>query len=178
MEFTGPAEWSRRHQYELGSMRRVLQIKLREVVREEESGTYGIGVGASISRWPYQRFRITIRFGCDPERVEELVQTVITQIDSLKAFGTTDKYVNKVKENQRRSREVSLKENGFWQNAIQSAYVNGEDLTSILEYDRRVKALTAETIQETAAKYFTMNNYAKFVLYPQEGTEARPPEVE
>ena len=95
---------------------------------------------------------------------------MLTQIDSLKQFGTTEEYVEKVKEMSRREWEVDLKENHFWRSAITAAYEHGYDPREIPQHKARVDALSTETIQETARRYFTFENYARFVLLPEAST--------
>ena len=168
--FTGPFEWSRRNRYNLGSTIDVLRIKLREVLREEMGGTYGVGVGVSTTRYPEQRYRIRISFGCAPDSVEQLTLAVFAQIDSLKQFGAADSYIEKVQEGDRRSREASLKENGFWLRSLSSNYWLGQDPVTILAYDDLVDGLTSDIVREAARKHFNMENYARFVLYPEKAT--------
>ncbi len=166
--FTGPFSWSRKSRYELGSMIDVLRIKLRETLREDMGGTYGVGISRSTSHYPDEEYQIRVSFGSAPERVEELTKAVFTLIDSLKTFETTELYLTKVKEAQRRKREVDLKENTFWLNVLESYYYHGEDPMEILEYDKLVDSLTLDNIRETAQKYFNMDNYVKVVLYPED----------
>ncbi len=165
--FTGPFEWQRKNRYDIASMARVLQIKLREVLREDLGGTYGVGVHASTSRYPDAEYSLNISFGCDPTRVDELTETVFSQIDSLKNFGTTDKYLTKVKETQRRTRETNLKQNSFWLNTLRSTYYYGSDAEDILTYDELVDDLSLDDIQKAARLYFDETNYVKVVLYPE-----------
>ncbi|MFB0515644.1 MAG: M16 family metallopeptidase [Candidatus Neomarinimicrobiota bacterium] len=169
--FTGPFEWSRQNRYELGSLARVLRIKLREVLREDLGGTYGVGVWAAPSHYPVERYRLTVNFGCDPERVQELTDVVFEQIDSLKTYGTTMKYLTKVKESQRRERETNLKENEFWLDIIESYDYNGEDFRGILKYDELADALSMEAIQSAARRYLVIDNYVRVSLYPEKVSE-------
>jgi len=166
--FTGPFEWTREHRHQIQSMASVLTIKLREVLREEKGGVYGVGVGASPSHYPKERYSIGIGFGCAPERVDELVKATFEQIDSLQKYGPEESYIQKVKEIQRREREVSLKENNFWLSSLQSAYMNNEDPSAILEYPALIDKLSAKDVQTAARQYFDMKNYVKVVLYPKE----------
>ncbi len=119
-------------------MAQVLRIKLREVVREDRGGTYGVSVQAAPSHFPGERYRLTVSFGSAPERVPELTAVVFEQLDSLKTFGTTLKYLTKVKETQRRERETSLKENSFWLSILETYDYHGEDFLDILKYDELV----------------------------------------
>lgn len=167
MVFSGPFEWTPKNRYDLNAMAHVLRIKLREKIREDESGSYSIGVSASPAHYPDEEYSITIRFGSDPERAQELSETVLVQIDSLVNYGTTEKYLTKVKERQRRQRETGMKENGFWIRDLAFYDYHKEALTSIIEYDKLIDSLTLGTIQAAARKYLTTENYVKIVLYPE-----------
>jgi zinc protease len=149
-------------------MASVLRIKLREALREEKGGTYGVGVGASTWQYPRPEYRLTVSWGCSPDRVEELVKTAMEQIDSVENFGASDIYITKVKESQKREREVSLKENRFWLSSLQSAYYNNEDPMNILKYDELIEKVNSDYVQKAAQKYFDMKNYVEVKLLPED----------
>lgn len=165
--FTGDFEWNRQNRYDLQSMVKVLGIKLREVLREDLGGTYGASVHATLQEFPDPEYRVDVSFGSAPERVSELVNVVLVQIDSLKNFGTTDKYLTKVKEMQRRSRETDLKDNGFWVRALEYMDKHGEDYSNFGSYDKLVEKLSLEAIQNAARQYLDDKNYVQVSLYPE-----------
>ncbi|MCJ7813423.1 insulinase family protein, partial [bacterium] len=166
--FTGPYQWMRQNNYDINSMISLLRIKLRESLREDLGGTYGVGVGVSTSQFPKERYMITISFGCSPERVEELVETVFLEIDSLKTYGPREIDLNKVRESQTRQYEIDLKDNIFWQNALYTVYYEKSDPLNIINYMELVQHLSAEAIQRAAKTYFDLNNVVQFVLLPEE----------
>jgi zinc protease len=166
--FTGPFEWSPQNRYELESMVQAFRIKLREVLREDLGGTYGVGVWAAPVHYPEARYRVTISFGCAPERVEELTRVVFQQIDSLKTVGLSEKYLTKVKETQRREWETNLKENRYWLRSLGFKTFHGEDPADILNYNRRIEQLSLAAIQRAAQRYFNTDNYVRVMLYPEE----------
>ena len=47
---------------------------------------------------PKETYSISIGFGCDPERVNELTEAVKNELKLFLDDGTTDKYLQKVKE--------------------------------------------------------------------------------
>ena len=47
---------------------------------------------------PEPRYSVTIEFGCDPERTEELVATLLREMEPLKAEGPTDSEVGDARE--------------------------------------------------------------------------------
>ena len=170
--FTGPFEYDGwKNNLELRAMTSVLQIKLREVLREDLSGTYGVWISSSSARYPDEEYRISITFGCDPERVEELTQVIFEQIDSLKTVGTTDLYIDKVKEMRQRQREIDLEENSFWVGSLASLDFNGVDPRRLIQYSTLVDSLTAEAVQQAAQTYFNMDRYVRVVLYPEKAGE-------
>jgi zinc protease len=167
MNFTGMAKWSRENNYILQSLGSVLDIKLREVIREDMSGTYGVSVSSALNLYPKQNYKVTISFGCDPGRTEELTNTVFQVIDSLKTIGPGKIYITKVRETQLRSYETSLKENTFWVRALQSYYFRGQNPALILKYPELVETLTSGNIQKAAVQYLNKNNYVQVILLPE-----------
>jgi len=168
MAFTGPFEWSRENIYSLESMVQAFRIKLREILREELGGVYGVGVWTSINHYPEERYKISISFGCAPDRVEELTNAVYDQIDSLMTVGTTDKYLNKVKETQKRDRETSLQENDYWLKQLSFMAKHNLDFSTFLLFDEYVERLSLIDIQNAANIYFKTDNVVQVTLYPED----------
>ena len=167
LTFTGPFEWSQQNKYDFNSMLEVLNIKLREVLREDKGGTYGVGVSGSPTHHPRQEYSISVRWGCNPDRVDELVSAALQQIDSAKLKLFDPVYIEKVRETQRRGYEVNMKQNRFWLNTLYSYYVDNGNPEKMLNYPKFVENLKADAIQNAVKKYFNMDNYVKVVLYPE-----------
>ncbi len=165
--YNGPIKYSPEKRWEIESLRDAMNIKLREVIREDKSGTYGVSVYTGLEHYPKERFTLNIWFGCNPERVEELTKTVYEQIDSLKNYGIKDSYVTKVKETQKRTNETNLKENRYWLNSISSMYYNNEDPGFVVKREEKIEKLTADILKNTAQELFKNGNKIRVVLYPQ-----------
>jgi len=167
--FTGPFEWTQKDRYNFSAMMELAGIKLRNVLREEKSGTYGVGVNGSPSLYPRKEYKLTVSFGCDPARVSELVHAAFQTIDSMKLAMPSAEDVQKVQEIQTRRHETNLKENQFWLGQLYSYSWYGENPEHILDYPKLVDGLKAGDIQDAARKYFDVKNYVQAVLVPQEG---------
>ncbi|MCB0312359.1 MAG: insulinase family protein, partial [Calditrichaeota bacterium] len=148
----------RQNRYDINALAAVLRIKLRETLREDKGGTYGVSVGANPARDPHPEYEFSISFGCAPERVDELTQLVFQQIDSLKQAGIDPSYVQKVQETQRRKNETDLKRNGYWLNVLEFYDSHQESLLGILETDDYIDRLTPETIRQAAGRYLNLEN--------------------
>jgi zinc protease len=170
--FTGDATWNRIERYAMASMTRALSIRLREVLREDLGGVYGVGVSGSISRWPKERYATYLSFGCDPGRVDELIAAARAEIDAFRADGPAPDLLDKVRESQIRERETSLEQNGWWTGALQSQFINGLDPLDILRFDELLGRLTPQLLRDAAVKYFDPERMIQGVLAPE--TEETP----
>jgi len=164
--YTGDFNFDRAEKYNVESLIDALNIRLREVVREDKSGTYGINTGLSASKYPQGRYMINMHFSCNPARVEELCKAAVAVLDSMKQFGPSEEIVKKIKETQKRTYEVSIKQNAFWKSSIIDYLVTKDDPNIILDYPKWNEKLTAADIKNAAAKYLG-NNCLKAVLYPE-----------
>ena len=165
--FAGDAEYSLEEANAISAMADVLDIELREVLREDLGGTYGVGVSASLSYRPDEEYRFTISFGSDPERAEELSAAAFEEIERLKAEGPDAETVDKVRETQRRTKETNLLENRYWLSQLASFERAGRDLNGIPSY-ASIEGWTAEQVQQAAIRYLRTDQYARFVLLPEQ----------
>ena len=165
--WSGDFEWSRANRYDLASMSQALSIRLREALREELGGTYGVSAGASTTLYPKPEYDFMVAFGCAPDRVDELVARVFAEIKKLKDEGVPDDLLAKIKETQRRERETDLKENGFWLQTLRFYDFNHEDPSQILDLEKWIAALDSTAIRNAARKYLDEQNYVQVALLPE-----------
>ncbi len=172
ISYTGGAEWTNRGRRVLGVLDNVLSIRLREVLREDLGGTYGVRVNSQLQRRPTESYEINISFGCDPERADELTERVYSVIDSLRSEGTTATNLEKTRETWTASHQVGLEQNGSWLSWLQYYEQNGLNFSEIpvglLEF---LDSMTPEEIQKAANQYLDDANRVRIVLYPEEWKE-------
>jgi zinc protease len=164
--YSGPYEYSRKNRLDMYALSSLLSIKLREQLREEMSGVYGVGAFGNGSHYPKQEYKFIIYFGCAPERVEELISATMKEIDSVKNFGAGPINLQKIKETMKRQHEVDVKDNKYWLSSLSQYYQNNENILDILAFDKYVEGLTNDDFKRLANLYLNMTNYAKFVLMP------------
>ncbi|GEO08648.1 M16 family metallopeptidase [Segetibacter aerophilus] len=167
LTFTGTTEYSDLEATQLDQVAKVLEIRLREILREDQGGVYGVGVGANINREPINSYSVTISFGCAPENVEKLSGLVLEEVKKMKADGGSQTNVEKVIAEDTRGMETGVKENNYWLYNLQSKYYRNEDPLTILQDPVMVRKLTVERTKELANKYFNFDNLTKIVLMPE-----------
>jgi zinc protease len=153
-----------------------MRIRLREVLREDMGATYGVGVNGILVDRPQERYLFAVGFGCAPENVEEMITAVRQELLSVQETGLDETYAEKVREAQRRRREVSLKENGFWVSVLRTYYTRGMDPRLVLDYDSLLARVTPENFKATAKKYLNTKNSLQAVLFPEEDEPKEPAE--
>jgi zinc protease len=145
----------------------VLEIALRDILREELGETYSVSVGLS-QRLPQPTGgSIGISFGSAPENVDKMVDRVLQEVRRLQDQGPSADLTNRAKEAARRSYETSIKQNGFWIGRLQSAKLLGRDPMLVLHRLERIDAVTQPILQETFKKYFPMSRYTVVTLLPE-----------
>jgi zinc protease len=163
--FTGGATLSRQERSVLSALGSVLEIRLREELREELGGTYSVSVGASASRVPRDEYRVTISFGSDPARADALVRAVFAEIDTLQARGPRPADLAKVKETLIRSRETNLRQNGWWLGQLLASVRDGDPPAQPLE--PVLAGLTVESLRAAARSYLDRSRYVRVTLLPE-----------
>lgn len=166
--YHGPLPYDRANRHALRSLADVLTIRLREELREDRGGVYGVGVQAVPVDRPDPFYQLVINFATDPARVEELVAAVQEQIARIQREGVPAELVQKVQEQQRRERETQLKTNAFWLGVLDFHYNHPEEpLDDVLAYPALIDGLTPARIQEAARRFLAGDRYVQAVLYPE-----------
>jgi zinc protease len=172
--FHGPFDYSWERRLELDALEQLLDMRLRDALREDKGGTYGVAVGASASWIPYKRYSVSLSFGSSPDRVDELTTAAFAVIDSVKRAGPTADELAKIRETMLRTHETGLRENGAWLRWMSDHDEDGRDQHATVEYPALVQKLTAEQLRDAARRYLDLAQYARFTLLPEGAPPATP----
>jgi zinc protease len=172
--FTGEAPYSREAQHLVDALGSALRIRMREVLREDLGGVYGVGAGGGISRFPAGQSSFNISFGCAPDRVPELKKAVLDLLATVKRDGFSAEVVGKVKEQEIRDHETRLKENNFWMNHLLSAERHQEDPKLVLKYAELVNLVTSDALLATARRHLDPQQLVVGILMPEEPPAPAP----
>jgi zinc protease len=165
--FSGPFEFDQTHRIAIRAMARVLQSRLQETIREELGGTYSITVSENYERIPRPEYSVSIQFGSDPQRTDDLDKRVLEEIEALKTSGPTEKQVNDVKQAFLREFETNIKQNSYVLGQIVLRYQSGDDIAGIWKVPDYYQKLDAATIQQAAKTYLDTRNYVEVTLFPE-----------
>jgi len=166
--FSGETDWSMEERRRIAMLSEVLDTRLREILREDMGGTYGVSVNGSLRDQPAGIYQFVISFGCDPERVDELVASVWADIKLLQEEGPSEEHLANAREASLRSWEVGLEENGSWLNSLEFYLSRGMDPSRILvDPTTSLEEITPSDVADTAGKYLRDDQYVRVTLYPE-----------
>ncbi|MGQ0732497.1 MAG: M16 family metallopeptidase [Acidobacteriota bacterium] len=145
----------------------LLGIRLRDILREELGGTYGVSV-AYTNTLPLGGYgAMTVQFGSDPGRIDTLTAEVLKEVERLKAEGPSPDDVARVKELERRDLETATKQNAYWMGSLQTVHMLGWDPVGVSRRAERIEKLSPEVLHETFKKYFPRDRYTVVTLRPE-----------
>ncbi len=159
-------EAARSERFLLEALADALRIRLREELREDRGGVYGVGVSAAVDR-PAGLYSVSVGFGCDPERADELTEAVFDEIARFKDEGPTNAVLKKVREGDRRAQELAFRENEAWLNALGEAYRHGEPPLEALDRSDLIEELSYGAVRGAAQYYLDTERYVQVVLLPE-----------
>jgi zinc protease len=144
----------------------VLELALRDILREELGQTYTVSVDLSQNLPQYGGGHMEITFGASPENMPKMIERVQREVEKLKQDGPSDDQLNKAKETAKRNYETSLRTNGYWLGRFQAVKMWNQDPLIIARRVDRINALTVASQKETFNKYFPAERMTVVTLMP------------
>ncbi|NVM67388.1 zinc protease [Mucilaginibacter sp. SG538B] len=165
--FSGDYDYNEANNIQVDALEEILNIKLIERLREQESGVYAPGVRAGYHKIPGGRYTFTISFGCAPENVDKLINATMEEIAKIKQNGALPADIQKFVAEEARSTQQQLKQNVFWAGYLASTSQNGENPDQILGHVSSLEQITPQSTKDAANKYLSGKNLIKLILMPE-----------
>jgi zinc protease len=144
----------------------VLEIALRDILREELGQTYTVSVDLSQGLPQRGGGHVEVSFGAAPENIEKMGDRVMQEVQRLQKDGPSEDLVNRAKETARRNYETQLRTNGYWLGRFQAVQMWGQDPSMIAHRLDRINALSPAVIQDAFKKYFPADRSTVVTLVP------------
>jgi zinc protease len=165
--FTGPFQNDEMHRVIMRAMAATLSGNLQSTLREDLGGTYGVSVEPHVTMSPAGEYRLTISFGCDPDRLESLVKTAFQLIDEFKSTGPSREQVADERAALLRDFETNSQRNDYILSRLLFKYEYGEDVSDVFSMRRFYDQLSVSAIRDAARMYLDTNRYVEVTLVPE-----------
>ena len=163
--YSGEIEGTQKNGLLMSYLDQILDIVYTEEIREKEGGTYGVGVGGSVSKYPKGEFQLSISFNMAPERREELAAIVVRELQKMAKEGPSEVHIEKVRSYMLRSFDEAEKENGSWSYRLYRYYFDNEDVYT--NYQELVKSVTKEDIRKFLVYILEQGNMIEVSMIPE-----------
>jgi zinc protease len=166
LTFHGESPWSENAHTDLYTLGEYLNMRLREVLREEMGGAYAPRVGSDFNRVPFDSYTLNISFDCKPKDMDQLEQATRKVIAETKKSPVAESYLEKLRSERTRGLEQDYRSNGFWIQRLVDKYRMGEDPRQILILHELTKRLTSDNLRAAARKFLRDDQYIEARLTP------------
>ena len=146
MILNGEMEYNYHNQLYMKALSDIMDIVYTKTIREEEGGTYGVGVMGQLIKIPSNSYLFLIAFDTNDDIYQKLINKVYEGLEDVATNGPRQEDLNKVVENLYKKRAENLEENSFHTSAIKTLVDDGINI--IAEYDEIVKSMTVESIAD------------------------------
>ncbi|MBN2597450.1 MAG: insulinase family protein [Marinifilaceae bacterium] len=166
-ELNGEMPYTAKNRLMVKMICELLNKRYLETVRESEGGSYGVSVRPSISKIPYENFKIKISFDCDPQKEERLSAIIIQQMDQLVKQGPVSTDLESIRQNMLKKRSENEITNRFWQGNLVHSLMSGEEIMTGEEYCKMLEGVTDKQVQKFAKKIFKIADVVKVTMTPE-----------
>jgi zinc protease len=173
--FSGPYDYTEQNNLQLEALEAILQIRLIERLRIEDSGVYSPGVNSDYLKFPNGRYTFSIYFGCAPGNVDKLIADALDEINKIKQNGALQTDIEKFTSENMRSTEVEVRQNYFWVGYLAGGEQNQQDPHRILYHPKDLSKITVQSTKDAANKYLSGDNLIKFELLPEKAPATTTP---
>ena len=160
MVYNGDMEFNRKNQLTMQALSDVMDIVYTEKIREDEGGTYGVGVNGNLSNRPKESFMFLIGFNTNKEMYEKLMGIAIAELQNVAIQGPRPEDLKKVKEFLIKKHAEDLENNRYWMNCIQTLDCDGYN--PMQNYNDIINAITSDDIANMAKA--VLKGYKKEVV--------------
>ncbi len=166
LAFNKEMEYDLKDAYCTNILGNILTNRYTKSIREEQGGTYGVGVSGSVSREPVTTYSIEMNFDCDPEKAAILKPLLYVEVEEVVKKGITTEELDKVVKNALKESEQTKNHNSYWMSVLNNYYRTGINIADPKNYEDILKTLTPEDIQNFAKKFFKDANVIDLILAP------------
>ena len=160
MVYNGDMEYTRKNQMAMQALNDVMDIVYTEKIREDEGGTYGVGVNGNLNLRPKETYMFLIGFETNKEMYEKLMGIAKAELQNVANQGPRPEDLKKVKEFLVKKHAEDLENNRYWMNCIQT--MDRDGYNPMQNYNDIINAITGEDVANMAKA--VLKGYKKEVV--------------
>ena len=96
------------------------------------------------------------------------MEAILGEVQTFQNDGPSQEDLQAATEQERRTKETNLQENGWWVTQLRYSYQYGHDPHLLIDTGP-MERVTAETVQRDARLWLRLDNYVQVSLFPEVG---------
>lgn len=160
MTYNGEIEYTLENIVYMKVLESIMDIVYTEKIREDEGGTYGVGVSGRLKKIPQESFVFLIGFDTNKEMTEKLMNIAKVELENVAKVGPRQQDLQKVVEFELKKRAEELDDNKFWLKALNNKEIY--DINLVDNYNKILENMTIEKVADFAK--IVINGHKKEVV--------------
>ena len=160
-------KWDIKNSIMVDLMGDILDMIYIETLREEEGGTYGAQVGATLN-FSNDIWQLIYFYKTAEDKLDRLEVRAKQEFEDLLNNGAKADHFNKVKEAAIKQYEINSKTNGFWSGAIMSAERGANTYDGYIE---TLQALTLDDLNKFMKNIYDGKNHVEVIMIGKEAAK-------
>ena len=149
--YHGEVPYSEATALQLAGLSEVMNITIIEEMREKIQGIYGGGTNIEVSKLPVGSYQFVLQLPCGPAKVDTLISTFTTQLQSLATSGVDTSYIFKVKKAWIEKHREDMKKNEFWLGALQDVHLGERSAEYVVNAEKYYNAFSVNDVKKAAS---------------------------
>ena len=145
----------------------ILTQMLIENVREKMSGVYFIMSYFEPDIEPYPQIALNIMFGCDPHRIDEIVDEINNQLNLLIENEFEERFLISIKETLKQMLENGMRTNNYWLSQMVGSIAQNYSFSDIANIPLMIENATRDDVSELTKRYVDFEKKLMIILYPE-----------
>lgn len=156
ISFSNEMKFSDREQLAFTIYGLMLRNRYFRIIREEQSGAYGVNVQTNYSIFPKLSESLAINFETDPAKASALRSIALKELHRSHTTLFTPNELKAIVISMKQDKEMQENNKGldYWMNVLNNYIEFGIDLTSPDHFEDIIDSITPEDIQKVAQKFF------------------------
>jgi zinc protease len=149
--YHGEVPYSEATALQLAGLSEVMNITIIEEMREKIQGIYGGGTNIEVSKLPVGSYQFVLQLPCGPAKVDTLISTFTTQLQTLATSGVDTSYIFKVKKAWIEKHREDMKKNEFWLGALQDVHLGERSAEYVVNAEKYYNAFSVNDVKKAAS---------------------------
>ena len=163
--YTGTMAKTMENNIKMSLLNGVMDQLYTKTIREDEGGTYGVGVMGAVTGEPKEEFMLLINFDTDVTKAAKLISLAKEGLKGIAQNGPNAEYLAKTKENLIKGFPEKQINNSYWHSLVYNYYsYNRDNHTNYIETVNKVA--TVESIQKFVQEILSQGNELNLIMNP------------